>query len=93
MEKRSFAVMVTRMLPQRQLPVIPLARSDGECCLGSPVKGGMVGWASLVVWFGGWLGGVEVMWWNQWGLRGLAQLIRLGAYDRDRMGSILLVPM
>lgn len=66
MEKRSWslAVIVTRMLPQRQLPVMLEARLAGSCCLGSPVKGGMVervGFWGLGWRVDGWMDSVGVM--------------------------------
>lgn len=30
--------MVNEMLPQRQVPVIPVEKDEGWCALGSPLK-------------------------------------------------------
>ena len=37
--KSEESVMRTRMLPHRHVPVIPEAKSEGLCSLGSPVRG------------------------------------------------------
>jgi hypothetical protein len=42
---------ILKMLPQRQLPVMPEAKLEGGCCLGSPVSSGIL---CLLLWW--WVG-------------------------------------